>query len=152
MRDAGLAARNMRDRFRLFSSESVPPHSKSSPGGVDNGVSNEVLRAAVVIEPRRHSILWMMIHIGIVFLLLAGVATVAVPSLIRSRKRSAATMLMDDIRQLEQAVDLYTNEWVLIDGNTRTWAQIRARLKAGSRLNPSSAAPAPSPAVDAVAP
>lgn len=131
----------MRDRFRL-SSSSVPPPSQSSPGEGDNRALNEVWRPAVIIEPRGDPILRMIIRIGVVCVLLVGIATFVVPSIIRNRKRPRATRLIDDPRQLGQNVDFYTTEWGLTGGTSINWTQIRTQLKASPRPNQNSAVPA----------
>lgn len=75
-----------------------------------------------------------LVEIMIVVAIIVLLATIAVPSIIRNRKRAQATKFLDDLRQLEQACDLYTTEWGLTSGTALTWTGIRTQLKGSSAL------------------
>lgn len=84
------------------------------------------------LQTRRRG--FTLVEIMIVVAIIVLLATIAVPSILRNRKRAQATKIMDDMRQLEQAVDLYTTEWSLTSGTPLTWLQIRTQLKSTSAL------------------
>ena len=71
-----------------------------------------------------------MIAVGIIAL----IAAIAVPSFFRARKRSQATLILEDLRVLAYAVDQYAIETHKTSGSTATWTDVRAFLKSGSRV------------------
>ncbi|MEA3210538.1 MAG: type pilus assembly protein PilA [Chthoniobacter sp.] len=72
----------------------------------------------------------IMIVVGIIALL----AAIAVPNFLRSRKRTQATRVLEDLRVIDGAVDLYAIENNKAGGAAVTWAQVKAYLKTGSIL------------------
>jgi len=72
----------------------------------------------------------IMTVIGIIALL----AAVAVPSWIRARKRSQATVIWNDLKQIDAAVDQYALETNKGQGHPVEFADWRLYLKTNSRL------------------
>ncbi|MGB8168582.1 MAG: prepilin-type cleavage/methylation domain-containing protein [Chthoniobacteraceae bacterium] len=70
----------------------------------------------------------------IVVATIAAIAAIAVPSFYRARKRSQASIILEDLRILAAAVDQYAIETQKSPGATATWSDVRAYLKTGSRI------------------
>ncbi len=76
------------------------------------------------------TIVELMIVVGVI----ASLVAIAVPSFYRARKRSQASLILQDLRVLSAAVDLYAIETQKSPGATANWNDLRAYLKAGSRV------------------
>ena len=79
-----------------------------------------------------------LVEIMIVVAIIALLAAIAVPNFLRSRKRSQATQVLEDLRIIDSAIDLYSIENNKTNGNAIVWADIQAYLKNGTRLYSSS--------------
>ena len=79
-----------------------------------------------------------LVEIMIVVAIIALLAAIAVPNFLRSRKRSQATQVLQDLRVIDSAIDLYSIENNKTNGNAIIWADIQAYLKTGTRLYTSS--------------
>ena len=75
-----------------------------------------------------------LVEIMIVVAIIALLASIAVPNFLRSRKRSQATQVLEDLRIVDSAVDLYAIENYKNSPTTPTWADVKAYIKTGSRL------------------
>ena len=75
-----------------------------------------------------------LVEIMIVVAIIALLAAIAVPNFLRSRKRSQATNVLEDLRAIDAAIDLYSIEFNKSNGNAIAWADIQLYLKTGSRL------------------
>ena len=75
-----------------------------------------------------------LVEIMIVIAIIALLATVAMPNYLRSRKRSQATEILEDLRLIDSAVDQYALEYSKIMGNSVSWPDVQNYLKPGSRL------------------
>jgi prepilin-type N-terminal cleavage/methylation domain-containing protein len=75
-----------------------------------------------------------LVEIMIVVAIIALLASIAVPNFLRSRKRSQATTLLQDLRQIDGAKDLYAIENNKSGGSNVVWADVQRYLKTGSRL------------------
>jgi type II secretory pathway pseudopilin PulG len=64
-------------------------------------------------------------------------ASIAVPNFLRSRKRSQATQVLEDLRLIDAAVDQYAIENNKKAGEDVTWTDVRNYLKTGTRLETS---------------
>lgn len=82
------------------------------------------------------SIVEIMVVVAIIGLL----ATLAIPNYLRSRKRSQATQVLEDLRLIDSAVDQYSLEFHRVGGSDVEWADIQKYLKDASRLYGSSGA------------
>jgi prepilin-type N-terminal cleavage/methylation domain-containing protein len=75
-----------------------------------------------------------LVEIMIVVTIIALLASIAVPNFLRSRKRSQATQVLEDLRQIDSAED----QWAIENNKTTTdvpaWTDIQKYLKTGSRL------------------
>ena len=75
-----------------------------------------------------------LVEIMIVVAIIALLAAIAVPNFLRSRKRSQATAVLEDLRMIDAAVDLYAIENNKTNGNALNWADIQLYIKKGTRL------------------
>ena len=75
-----------------------------------------------------------LVEIMIVVAIIALLAAIAVPGFLRSRKRSQATTIKNDLRLIDAAVDQYAIENNLTKNSTVAWAAIQSYLKTGSTL------------------
>jgi prepilin-type N-terminal cleavage/methylation domain-containing protein len=72
----------------------------------------------------------IMIVVGVIALL----AAIAVPNWVRSRKRTQATRILEDLRVLDHAVDQYAIDNSKTGGANPTFTDLRAYVKAGTVL------------------
>src|SRR5450755_3016392 len=75
-----------------------------------------------------------LVEIMIVVAIIALLASIAVPNFLRARKRSQATRIMEDLRQLDGAVDEYAIENNKLSGANPSLNDLKAYLKAGTVL------------------
>ena len=78
-----------------------------------------------------------LVEIMIVVAIIALLASIAVPNFLRSRKRSQATQVLEDLRLIDAAIDQYAIENNLTAADPVVWADLQAYLKTGSRLEQS---------------
>jgi prepilin-type N-terminal cleavage/methylation domain-containing protein len=70
-----------------------------------------------------------LIEIMIVIAIIAVCAAIAVPNFFRARKRAQATRMVDDLRLIDGALDLYAAENSKASGNPAAWADLQPYLK-----------------------
>ena len=75
-----------------------------------------------------------LVEIMIVVAIIALLAAIAVPNFLRSRKRSQATQVLEDLRILDAAVDQYAIEASKTTGFNPVFADLQNYIKTGSRL------------------
>ena len=75
-----------------------------------------------------------LVEIMVVVAIIALLAALAIPNFLRSRKRSQATRILEDLRLIDSAIDLYATENNKAGGTAVTWADVQGYLKAGSAL------------------
>ena len=75
-----------------------------------------------------------LVEIMIVVAIIALLAAIAVPNFLRSRKRSQATQILEDLRQIDSAKDQYAIENNKKGADPVDWANVQTYLKAGTRL------------------
>jgi len=75
-----------------------------------------------------------LVEIMIVVAIIALLAAIAVPNFLRSRKRSQATQVLEDLRILDGAVDQYAIENNKSAGTNPTFSDLQAYIKTGTRL------------------
>ena len=75
-----------------------------------------------------------LVEIMIVVAIIALLATLALPSLLRARKRSQATTVLEELRLIDAAVDQYAIEFGKSKGQTVSWDAVKMYLKDGSLL------------------
>ncbi len=76
-----------------------------------------------------------LVEIMIVVAIIALLAAIAVPNFLRSRKRSQATQILEDLRVIDGAVDQYAIETSKAGGfGPVDWADIQRYIKTGTRL------------------
>ena len=75
-----------------------------------------------------------LVEIMIVVAIIALLAAIAVPNFLRSRKRSQATRILEDLRMIDSAIDQYAIETNKTTGANVDWTDVKAYLKVGSTL------------------
>ena len=75
-----------------------------------------------------------LVEIMIVVAIIALLASIAVPNFLRARKRSQATRIMEDLRQLDGATDMYAMENSKTSGMNPTFTDLKAYIKTGTVL------------------
>src|ERR1043165_2129118 len=75
-----------------------------------------------------------LVEIMIVVAIIALLAAIAVPNFLRSRKRSQATQVLEDLRIIDSAVDQYAIENNKSGGSSVAWADVQKYIKNGTRL------------------
>ena len=70
----------------------------------------------------------------IVVAIIALLASMAVPNFLRARKRTQATRILEDLRVLDNATDLYAMENNKTSGANPAFSDLKAYLKTGSVL------------------
>jgi len=75
-----------------------------------------------------------LVEIMIVVAIIALLAAIAVPNFLRSRKRSQATQVLEDLRILDSAVDQYAIENNKNSGTNPVFADLQSYIKTGTRL------------------
>ena len=81
-----------------------------------------------------------LVEIMIVVAIIALLAAIAVPNFLRSRKRSQATQILQDLRVIDSAVDQYAIEYNKTSGSSVAWSDVQLYIKRGTRLYTSSGA------------
>jgi prepilin-type N-terminal cleavage/methylation domain-containing protein len=75
-----------------------------------------------------------LVEIMIVVAIIALLAAIAVPNFLRARKRSQASKILEDLRQLDNATDEYAMENNKTTGMNPTLADLKSYLKTGTTL------------------
>jgi len=81
-----------------------------------------------------------LVEIMIVVAIIALLATIAVPSFLRARKRSQATKIVNDARILESSIDQWAIEKNKTNSDAVTWSDVSDYVKESSELFRSSGA------------
>jgi len=75
-----------------------------------------------------------LVEIMIIVALIALISALAVPNFLRARKRAQATRILDDLRLVDGALDLYATENSKSIGDPATWADLQPYFKKGTPL------------------
>jgi len=75
-----------------------------------------------------------LVEIMIVVAIIALLASIAVPGFLRARKRSQASRIINDLRLLDNAVDLYAIEYNKIGGTNPVFSDLKTYIKKGTSL------------------
>src|SRR5580692_10956758 len=75
-----------------------------------------------------------LVEIMIVVAIIALLAAIAVPNFLRARKRSQATRILEDLMQLDHAVDQYAIDNGETTGMNPTFTDLSAYIKTGTVL------------------
>lgn len=75
-----------------------------------------------------------LVEIMIVVAIIALLASIAVPNFLRARKRSQASRILEDLRQLDGATDMYAMENSKTTGMNPSFNDLKAYIKTGSVL------------------
>jgi prepilin-type N-terminal cleavage/methylation domain-containing protein len=84
------------------------------------------------ITSNRHG--FTLVEIMIVVAIIALLATIAVPSFLRARKRSQATKVLNSARLMDAAIDQWAIEKNQDDDAIAGWAQVAPYVKDSSQL------------------
>ena len=76
-----------------------------------------------------------LVEMMIVVAIIALIAAIAVPNVLRARKRSQATKLLDDLRVLDQAMDQWALEKHKQAGDVAQFSDLQPYLKQANKLN-----------------
>lgn len=85
-----------------------------------------------IFSKSRHG--FTLVEIMIVVAIIALLASIAVPGFLRARKRSQATRIINDLRLIDNAVDMYAIENNKSSGNTVLVTDWTKYLKVGTNL------------------
>ena len=75
-----------------------------------------------------------LVEIMIVVAIIALLAAIAVPNFLRARKRSQATRILEDLRDLDHALDQYAIDNGKTTGSTATFSDLANYIKTGTVL------------------
>ena len=75
-----------------------------------------------------------LVEIMIVVAIIALLAAIAVPNFLRSRKRSQATQVLEDLRIIDSATDQYAIDTNRTGGTQVAWSDLQNYFKTGTRL------------------
>ncbi|MDB6155699.1 MAG: hypothetical protein JWL90_4152 [Chthoniobacteraceae bacterium] len=75
-----------------------------------------------------------LVEIMFVVAIIALLAAIALPNFIRARKRAQASKILEDLRILDAAIDLYAIETNKIAGFSASFADLQTYLKKDSSL------------------
>lgn len=78
-----------------------------------------------------------LVEIMIVVAIIALLAAMAGPNLLRSRRRAQAVQTLDDLRIIHASIDIYALEFNKMGGAAVSWSDIRSYIKTGCRLGAS---------------
>lgn len=70
-----------------------------------------------------------LVEIMIVISIIALLAAISVPNFLRARKRAQATRIIDDLRLIDGAIDLYAAENRKSGGDGASWEDLQPYLK-----------------------
>jgi prepilin-type N-terminal cleavage/methylation domain-containing protein len=85
------------------------------------------------IQPKRR-LGFTLVEIMIVLAIVALLAAIAVPNLMRARKRAQATRMLNDLRVIDYALDRWTIEKNKVEGDVAIFADLKPYLKDSSQI------------------
>ena len=86
------------------------------------------------LKSRKRSAGFTLVELMVVIATIALLASIAVPAFLRGRKRAQASRVINDLRQIDSAVDQYALENNRTAGSPITTADWTSYLKKGSVL------------------
>ena len=102
--------------------------------GAEKTKSNAYLNNMLQKLQSKRSGGFTLVEIMIVVAIIALLAAIAVPNFLRARKRSQATRILEDLREIDHAVDQYAIETGKATGAPVAFDDIKNYLKAGTNL------------------
>jgi len=93
-----------------------------------------MLSSDTVPRSKRTRAGFTLVEIMIVVTIIALLATITAPSFLRSRKRTQATRILEDLRLIDHAIDQYAVETNKIAGMRPTFTDLKPYLKANTHL------------------
>ena len=125
---------------------SRPPEYPGRVGGMGwpAALSGEERRCQIGIDvarnepamtfPRKTQKGFTLVEIMIVVAIIALLAAIAVPNFLRARKRSEASRILEDLRVLDNATDMYAIENNKTSGMNPAFTDLKAYIKTGTVL------------------
>ena len=92
------------------------------------------IRTTVNLKRRKENFGFTLIELMVVIAIIALLASIAVPAFLRGRKRGQASRVINDLRQIDSAVDQYALENNRTAGSTVSTAAWTGYLKKGTML------------------
>lgn len=80
-------------------------------------------------QPHHRSRAFTLVEIMIIVALISMLAAIGVPNFLRARKRAQATRILDDLRLIDGALDLYATEYSKGPGDPAAWGDLQPYLK-----------------------
>jgi prepilin-type N-terminal cleavage/methylation domain-containing protein len=90
------------------------------------------LSSPMLVHSNRFHRGFTLVEIMIVVALIALLSAITVPNFLRARKRSQASRILEELRVIDAAVNLYATETNKSGGEAVTWTDLQPFLKAGS--------------------
>ena len=84
--------------------------------------------------PRKTQYGFTLVEIMIVVAIIALLASIAVPNFLRARKRSEASRILEDLRVLDNATDMYAIENSKTSGMNPNFTDLKVYIKTGTVL------------------
>jgi prepilin-type N-terminal cleavage/methylation domain-containing protein len=119
-----------------------PPHEKNGPRRAVAASRLLIYQKQIAIvipnhpfamkNKKRHG--FTLVEIMIVVAIIALLASIAVPGFLRARKRSQATRIINDLRLIDNALDLYAIENNKMSGAAANFTDLKVYMKKGSML------------------
>lgn len=75
-----------------------------------------------------------LVETMLVVLIITMLAAITIPNFLRSRKRSQAVEILEDLRWVDTAIEMYALEKAKDSSITPTWADLVVYLKPGTRI------------------
>jgi prepilin-type N-terminal cleavage/methylation domain-containing protein len=83
---------------------------------------------------RNRSFGFTLVETMLVVALISMLSAIAVPNFLRARQRAQATRILDDLRMVDGALDLYAIDNSKSAGDAASWSDLQPYLKQGSVL------------------
>lgn len=83
---------------------------------------------------RSHRAGFTLVELMIVVTLLGLISAIAMPNLMRARKRAQASKILDDLRMIDSAIEQYSTENPKTDGRDLAWTDITPFFKSTTKL------------------
>ena len=75
-----------------------------------------------------------LVEIMIVVAIIGILASIGIPNYVRSRKRAQATRILNDLRLIDESIDIYAVEYQKSGSAVLSWAAVQTNLKPASQL------------------
>ena len=83
---------------------------------------------------RNQSLGFTLVETMLVVALISMLSAIAVPNFLRARQRAQATRILDDLRMIDGAIDLYAINNSKSAGDAASWSDLQPYIKQGNVL------------------